>query len=170
MIADRIVVLRNGKIEQIGSPPEIFTRPQSIFVANFVGGANFIEGHIVKVDSSGSLIEIRDDFQLRVSDTSRNVGERVVVAIRLEDTIIGQVETDGSNNLQGRVESMTFIGGSMEYRVRLENGVTVDSRIMISRDFKAYNVGDRVFVSFLPERCYIFPHPETGLLKEIEAI
>jgi len=170
MIADRIVVLRNGKIEQIGSPLQIFTRPQSIFVANFVGGANFIEGYIVKIDSSGSLIEIQDGFQIRVSDTSRNIGERVVVAIRLEDTTIGKIEMTKSNNLHGRVESMTFIGGSMEYRVRLENGVTVNSRILISRGFKAYEIGNRVFFSFLPERCYLFPYPKTGLLKEIEAI
>ena len=170
MIADRVVILRNGKIEQMGTPSEIFTKPQSIFVANFVGGANFIEGDIIKVDSLSSLIEIQNSLQIRVSDTSRNVGERVVVAIRLEDTIVGPTDMVGSNSLQGRVESMTFIGGSMEYKVELENKVTICSKILISRGFKILNVGDRVLISFLPERCYLFPYPKTGLRKEIEAI
>ena len=170
MIADRVVVIRNGRIEQIGAPSEVYSLPQSIFVAGFVGGANFIEGNVSKVDDSGSIIEIRDGLHIHVSDISKKVGEMVVVAVRLEDITIGLVAAAGSNNFNGRIESATFIGGFMEYGIRLENGVTISSKILMSKSFKAYSIGENIVISFPPERCYVFPYPKTGLLKEIEAI
>ncbi|MFQ6095187.1 MAG: ABC transporter ATP-binding protein [Candidatus Bathyarchaeia archaeon] len=170
MIADRVVVLRNGRIEQIGAPYEVYSRPQSIFVASFVGGANFIEGNVAEVDDSGSLIEIRGGLHIRVSDSSKSVGERVVVAVRLEDVSVGTTQTAGSNNLSGVIESAMFIGGSMQYGIRLENGATIHSKIFLSDTFKAYKTGERVIISFPPEKCYVFPYPKIGLLKEIEAI
>jgi ABC-type Fe3+/spermidine/putrescine transport system ATPase subunit len=170
MIADRIVILRRGSIEQIGAPPEVYSNPQSIFVANFVGGANFIEGNVSKVDDSGSFIEIRGDLQIRVSDNSKQVGEKVVVAVRPEHVSIGTVKMDGLNNFPSRIKSSTFIGDFMEYYVELEKNVIVSSKILFSDVFEAYKIGERVIVSFLPERCYVFPYPKIGLLKEIEAI
>jgi ABC-type Fe3+/spermidine/putrescine transport system ATPase subunit len=170
MIADRVVVLRNGRIEQIGAPHQVYSKPESVFVASFVGGANFIEGNVAKIEDSGSFIEIRDGFQIRVSESRRTVGEKVVVAVRLEDVSVGSVETAGSNNLSGRIESATFIGGSMEYGIRLENDVILTSKILLSDAFRAHKTGESVVVSFLPERCFVFPYPEIGLLQEIEAI
>ncbi|MDH5688139.1 MAG: ABC transporter ATP-binding protein [Candidatus Bathyarchaeota archaeon] len=170
MIADRVVVLRNGRIEQIGAPHEVYSKPQSIFVASFVGGANFIEGNVAKVEDSGSLVEVRGGLQIRVSGRGETVGERVVVAVRLEDVSVGSGEAVGSNNLSGRIESATFIGGSIEYAIRLENDIILTSKIMLSDAFKAYKTGERVVVSFPPDRCYVFPYPKIGLLKEIEAI
>lgn len=169
MIADRIVVLRNGKIEQIGAPKEIYSKPQSIFVASFVGRANFIEGNLAKVDEV-SLIVTQGDFYFRVSDTSKKHGEKVVVAVRYEDTLIGPVEIVGFNNFGGKIESAKFVGGFMEYSIRLQNGIMMTSKILFSDSFKVYDLGEYVLVSFLPEKCYLFSYPEIGLSREIEAI
>lgn len=170
MIADRVVVLRNGRIEQIGTPHEVYSKPQSIFVTSFVGGANFIEGTVAKVDDSGSIIEIRGGLQTRVSDRSKKNGEKVVIAIRLEDVSVGTTAKDGANNFPGVVETAMFIGDSIEYGVRLENEILAFSRILLSDAFRAYKVRERVVISFHPENCYLFSYPEVGLLKEIEAI
>ncbi len=170
MIAQRVAVLRKGRIEQIGTPHEVYSRPQSIFVASFVGGANFIEGNISKVYSSGSSIEIRGGYQISVSDRSKEVGEKVVVAVRPEDISVGSAEVIGSNNFSGRIESKMFIGGSMEYTIRLENDDVVSCKISLSDLPTTYKTGERVIVSFLAERCYVFPYPKGGLLEEIEAI
>jgi len=170
MIADRVVVLRNGQIEQIGTPHEIYSKPESIFVTSFVGGANFIEGNVVTLDDSGSIIELRGGLQVHVSDRSRRIGETVVIAVRLEDVSVGKTVEDGANNFSGVVETAMFIGGSMEYGVRLRNEVLVSSRVLLSETFRAHEAGERVVVSFHPENCYIFSYPKVGLLKEIEAI
>jgi len=170
MTADRIVVLRNGKIEQIGTPHELYSQPQSIFVTNFVGGANFIEGNVITVTPSESLIEIRGALKIHVSDTRHGIGERVVIAVRLEDALVETKEIENSNNFTGKIESTRFIGGSMEYTIRLENNILLSTKILLSDTGKTYEMNEQVVVSFHPERVYVFSYPKTGLLKEIEAI
>lgn len=170
MTADRVVVLRNGRIEQIGDPNQIYSKPRSIFIANFVGGANFIEGNVKKVDDEGSLIEFRDDFQLRVSTPSTNVGEKVVVTVRHEDTLIRTHPVIGSNNFSCHIESRIFIGDSMVYVLKLENGITMSSKVLLSDNYVIHNIGKQRIVSFQPGKCLIFSYPQTGLLQEIEAV
>lgn len=170
MIADRVVVIRKGKIEQMGTPHEIYTSPKSTFIMSFVGGANFFEGNVIKVDDSGSIIEILDRQKVHVSDISRNVGEKVVVAVRLEDIILGKVDGLESNIFSGMIKSTMFIGSSIEYVIKLDNGITVSSKMLISNADKSQKPNKHVFVSFLPEKCYVFEYPKIGLLKEIEAI
>jgi len=170
MTADRIVVLRSGKIEQIGTPTEVYMNPRSIFVASFVGGANFIEGNVVKSDDSGSIIKTRGDTQIQVTKTSKDVGEKVVITIRLEDVTISSTEVTGSNNFFGKIESKIFIGDFMKYNIRLTNDVAISAKILLSNIGKKYKIGETVAVSFPPERCYLFAYPKIGLPKEIEAI
>ena len=170
MIADRVVVIRNGRIEQMGTPHEIYTSPKSVFIMSFVGGANFIEGNVIRVEGSGSIIEIRGSHNVHVSDISRKVGEKVVVAVRLEDISIGMVDESESNNFSGMIESTMFIGSSLEYVIKLDNGITVSSKKLISDSYKSQKSNEPVIVSFLPETCYVFEYPKIGLLKEMEAI
>lgn len=170
MTADRIVILRKGQIEQIGTPDEIYSKPKSIFVASFVGGANFIEGNVARVDNSGSTIEIRDGHQIRVVQRTRKIGEKVVVAVRREDINVDLSSTDGSNILSGTVESTKFIGGYMKTQANLESGSTIESETLISTKQDEIKEGAKVKVSFHPERCHLFEYPKAGLLKEIEAI
>jgi len=170
MVADRIVILREGRIEQMGSPQEIYTNPRSIFVMSFVGGANFLDGVVSKLDARGSIIEIRGGLRIRVLDTSRRVGERIVVAVRREDVSLGKSRRRGFNNLIGEVIDAMFVGGSMEYVVRLENDMSLSSRILLEGTPRVFRKGDIVIVSFHPNECHVFPYPEKGLLKEIEAI
>ncbi len=170
MIADRVVVIRKGRIEQMGTPHEIYTSPQSAFIMSFIGGANFIEGNVIRVEDSGSIIEIRGSHKIHVSDISRTVGEKIVVAIRLEDISIGMVDVPESNNFSGMIESTMFIGSSIEYVIKLDNGITVSSKKLISDAYKSQKSNEPIVVSFLPETCYVFEYPKIGLLKEIEAI
>jgi ABC-type Fe3+/spermidine/putrescine transport system ATPase subunit len=170
MVADRIVVLRKGGIEQIGAPLEVYSQPQSLFVMSFVGGANFIEGTVATLDASGSLIEIQGGVNIVVLERGRPVGEKVVVAIRLDQVSVGPVAVAAPNSFSGIVKSATFIGGSMEYAIRLKNDVIIHSRVLLSATFKMYREGEKVTVSFPPEKCYVFRYPRVGLLTEIEAI
>ena len=137
---------------------------------SFVGGANFIDGVVSNMDDSGSTVEIRGRLYIRVSDTTKKIGERVVVAVRREDVSLGKSRRRDFNNLVGEVEDAMFVGGSMEYMVRLENGMSISSRILLEGGSKVFRKGDIVIVSFHPDECRVFPYPERGLLKEIEAI
>jgi len=169
MIADRVVVIRDGKIEQIGDPQDIYSNPRSIFVASFVGGANFIEGFVVDLKENGSVIEIRDGYQIRIADKSKKLDEKVVIAVRFEKTSVDLENLVGVNAFPGKIKSAVFVVDSMEYEIEL-NGVIVSSKIMLSDNYRAYKPGEDVVVSFSPENCYLFSYPKVGLLKEIEAI
>jgi ABC-type Fe3+/spermidine/putrescine transport system ATPase subunit len=170
MIGDRIVVLRNGQIEQIGSPQEIYEQPHSIFVASFVGGANFIEGNVISCDEMYSTIELRGRLQIRAQNTQFTTGDRIVVAFRLEDTKIMEEKGEGENNLHGTIETAMFIGGFMEYQVLLDNKVRVLAKVLVFEGFESFQPNDSVYISIPVNDCFVFPYPEQGLLKEIEAI
>lgn len=176
MTADRIVILRRGKIEQIGIPGDVYSKPKSIFVASFVGGANFFEGNVIRVDDSGLTVETREGFQIRVTRSlaragrSSKIGKKVVVAVRPSDVLVNPPDTSGLNSFSGRVESATFIGGSIKYEVSLENGLTISSEILISSAQETLTKGVNVTLAFRPDGCYLFAYPKAGLLKEIEAI
>ncbi len=170
MIADRIAVLRKGKIEQIGAPREVYSKPKSVFVASFVGGANFIEGNIAKVEKTASTVETREGYQIRVAQISKEIGEKVVVAVRPVDVIVNGTSNSEMNVFSGRVESATFSGGSMKYKIGLERGLSISSEILISTTADTFKKGEAVTVSFHPERCHLFAYPKSGILKEIEAI
>ncbi|MCD6089271.1 TOBE domain-containing protein, partial [Candidatus Bathyarchaeota archaeon] len=144
--------------------------PKSIFVMSFVGGANFLEGIVSKVNKFGSEIELRGGLCIRVSDQSRDVGERVVVAIRREHISLGKSRRRGFNNLLGEIEDAMFVGGSMEYVVKLENDMVLFSRILLEGSSKPLRKGEIVIVSFHPRECRVFGYPKRGLLREIEAI
>lgn len=170
MTADRIILLRQGKIEQVGTPSEIYTKPKSIFATNFVGGANFLEGNIINVDDSGSIVETREGYKIRVAQRKRKIGEKVVVAVRFEDVFLDFTSAKGLNVFSGTLKSATFIGGSTKYDIIVGSDISISSTVLISTIQEERKKGERVTISFRPESCYLFSYPKAGLLKEIEAI
>jgi iron(III) transport system ATP-binding protein len=104
-MADRIVVMNHGVIEQVGSPVEVYRRPRSAFVADFIGAMNFVPGTIVAPDRVrvGALV-------LACEGEDLPVGRRVTVAIRPEDIRVGEEAGGEDNAFDGRAEAMTFVG------------------------------------------------------------
>jgi ABC-type Fe3+/spermidine/putrescine transport system ATPase subunit len=166
-ISDRIVVLRGGRVEQVGSPVELYLNPKSVFVANFVGEANFLEGVIEEVGKYKADIKIRGDLPLSVPDVMHQKEERVVVAVRLENMVLKAGEVTGINHLFGRVKKIRFLGISMRYDVQLDNGDMITAKIPTAHVTQRFNVGDRVTVSFAPEQAVVYSYPAEGLAKEL---
>jgi ABC-type Fe3+/spermidine/putrescine transport system ATPase subunit len=124
----------------------------------------------MKVDNSGSTIETREGYHIRVAQQNMKIGEKAVVAVRLEDVYINSITDREFNTLSGKLDSAIFIGGYMKYKTYLEDDLTISSKVLISEVQEKISEGETVTVSFHPERCYLFPYPKAGLLKEIEAI
>jgi len=168
VMADRIVVMNQGYIEQIGTPREVYTAPRSIFVMNFVGGANFLEGRLRRSPSGTPTVTLRGGVRLTVSPTESPDGDNVVVGVRLEDA---RIDVEGKENrLRGRVDSARFVGGFVNYGVTLDNGATLVSKALTAYVKEPHQVGDDVTVAFAAENTRVFPYPRRGLLREIEAI
>lgn len=110
-MSDRIVLINKGEIQQIGTPQEIYSRPNNIFVANFVGKVDFIKG---KVQDGNILLNDSDGQTLpNKSDLNGNV----IVAIRPENVILSD---DGE--IKGKVFSKFYLGDCNDLRVEVGNG------------------------------------------------
>lgn len=110
-MSDRIVLINKGEIQQIGTPQEIYSRPNNIFVANFVGKVDFIKG---KVQDGNILLNDSDGQTLpNKSDLNGNV----IVAIRPENVILSD---DGE--IKGKVFSKFYLGDCNDLRVEIGNG------------------------------------------------
>ena len=117
-ISDRIVVMNNGRIEQIGTPFEIYNFPQTEFIAQFVGTLNAVSA-VVK-DASQGVLQLGGQTirTTQRSELGRN-GDQLMIAIRPERLSISPEGTEG-NVLHGTVENITFLGAIVRIRVNIE--------------------------------------------------
>jgi len=167
-ISDRIALMRKGKILQVGTPQELYMNPHEIFVANFVGESNFLEGYIESVSDDSAILELRGKLHVKVLDKSKRVGERVVLAVRPEAFELERGHKKIENAMFGRIERVRFEGTTMRYEVRLEN----EDFVVVTRPTLAgewFDVGKEVTASFPPDKSYVFTYPSKGLREELLA-
>jgi putative spermidine/putrescine transport system ATP-binding protein len=128
-LSDRIAVMDRGRIMQVGTPREIYERPRDMFVADFIGGANFLPGRVVNLDGDHAVVDVEGVRHLRVpSAHPTGTGERVVVAIRPEKIrlVIDQPGGDG-NRLPGVIAAVTYVGEAIFFHLNLLG----DRRLMV---------------------------------------
>jgi len=164
-ISDKIAVMKKGKIKQVGTPIELYMSPENVFVANFIGESNFLEGYVLERDNKETSIELRGGIRVQAVSNGLNKGERVVLAIRPEAFVV-ENGMKGKNSISGVVERVTFEGTNVRYEIVLENQdmIVIVKPSMIGEWFK---IDEKVNVSFPSERAHMFPYPETGLKEEL---
>ena len=150
-MSDRIIVMRSGEIEQQGTPLEIYRRPRTRFVADFIGASNIAEGRLMTVEGSNATVKVGDILvQCRVADASSapQVGVECEVAIRRIFPRLSAQETPGLvNQWPATVVARTFLGDSVEYVVSYPGGQFHIQSTPLTDLAK----GDRVFVHVPPE-------------------
>lgn len=131
-MADTIAVMHDGLVEQLGGPVELYERPRTAFVANFLGQSNLLTGRIVDRDGDGAVVEV-EGTRLAVSDAGgRGIGDAVSVGVRPEKIHIAVEDGAGGdpgadvpgavNSLHGVIEDSSFSGVSTQHLVALSWG------------------------------------------------
>jgi ABC-type Fe3+/spermidine/putrescine transport system ATPase subunit len=167
-VADRMLVLRGGRIQDHGPPSQIYANPRGIFVANLVGGANFLEGIVESLTEEGSTVRLRGGIIIKCRATQFRLDQPTVLALRKERVELFDHDREHDNRLEGEVRAIHFLGDSREYLVRLDNGDVLASR-RFGEDFTpAFSVGEKVFIGFEKRDPMVFPYPSQGLRKELE--
>jgi ABC-type Fe3+/spermidine/putrescine transport system ATPase subunit len=165
-ISDRIAVMKKGKVLQVGTPEELYMKPESVFVAHFIGESNFLEGYVSSKSVEGAIVELRGEAKVQTVDKSAKIGERVILAVRPETFIVEKGVKSSENSFLGTIERVTFEGTNMRYEIRLENqDLIVIIKPSLTEEW--LNTGEKVNVSFPPERSHVFAYPKAGLREEI---
>jgi ABC-type Fe3+/spermidine/putrescine transport system ATPase subunit len=163
-LADRVVVMRAGRIEQIGSPQEVYDRPCNLWVAGFVGTSNEIRG---KVSGAGPDVEILTDLaRLIASGTAGFVaGQRVVVTVRPEDVRVAPASepAEASNCVRVTVEDVVPLGASARVLGRTNGGHEIVSLVTRSeRSWIGEAIGTQVLMTWDSRQLRVFPEAETS--------
>jgi iron(III) transport system ATP-binding protein len=143
--ADLICVMNGGKIEQSGSPEEIYDRPVSEFVARFIGASNIVKGKTL----DGSHVEIAG-VPLHCQSAQLTPGGETAVSIRSHDLKLSASPLQGENVLPGTVTREVYLGGSRDYVIELKDGTQIRAVTAASDSLPR---GSAVFVQMPPGRC-----------------
>jgi len=158
-MSDRIAVMNHGRIEQVGSPEEIYEKPCNRFVAGFVGESNFLKGRIIERVEKTWLIGTDSHLHIRTPYTdSLKPGMDVYLALRPERVFFprGDEGTMNLNRFEGAVEESTYVGEMVKYRIRLEGGETILVKKPNAVGFQKYVKGDSVDVVWKWEDVSVF--------------
>jgi spermidine/putrescine transport system ATP-binding protein len=162
-MADRVAVMNGGRIEQIGTPHEVYERPASRFVADFIGESNFIPVRVE--DGPAGAVCLLDGRRLPPAAVPEGVDAGVLM-VRPEAVCLDTVRTDG-DHLPGQVEAVTFLGSYTRVLVRCE-GVEAPLAVAVRAGDHEGRPGDwagsTVFISWSRKRAVVLkedPHKET---------
>jgi len=157
-MADRIAVMNRGRIEQVASPTDIYDRPATLFVNQFVGTTNLLPGRIVASGAVRTEIAVAGGV-LRISPAEFPEGASVVVSVRPEQWRIAPDEASG--RLTGTVKIVMPLGPQVIYDVEMPDGIAI--KISQSREASAAAYASGSSIHFAPvseDACHIFPEDE----------
>jgi spermidine/putrescine transport system ATP-binding protein len=159
-MSDRLVVMHQGRIEQLGAPRAMYERPATRFVANFLGTSNIIAG---RVGSSGA-IELGPEERVVVPGC--RPGVEVELTVRPEKTTLRPADDppgDGASRLRGQVTEVVYLGTSTSYTVAATGGstLTVYRQNLAPGGEREPGVGDEVWVTWRPEHSWVLEAPST---------
>jgi iron(III) transport system ATP-binding protein len=152
-LADRIAVMHDGQIEQIGSPVEIYEQPASLFVADFIGKANFIESMVG--DSSDDHISLEifgNSLTIPKRNHSYAVNDRVYLIIRPESVHLSHKE----GAFSGEIKQAVYLGSTVEYEVEI-CGQVISVIIYDPQEGDKFEEGSRVSVEFSANSFHTLP-------------
>lgn len=164
-VADRVVVMRAGRIVEDGAPRQLYEAPKEIFTSNFVGENNFLEGVVTRKRDGLMQVALRGEQFLWVPDGGYATGDAVVVAWRPEYLDLGHDPT-ATNTLPGRVEGEIFLGSELRYVVRLATGDRIFVDVPLTHE--RFKVSEDAIVEFHPDKMLLYPRPYEGLREALK--
>ncbi|MDU5111417.1 MAG: ABC transporter ATP-binding protein [Clostridium sp.] len=169
-ISDRIAVMKDGVVQQVGTPKEIYTRPKNTFVATFIGHSNLFEGNIELKDNE-YFVKFKKGYTVKMSNLKDNVknGQKVIIAVRPEEFVIS------NKGLATKIKTATFLGRYTNYEIIFNDGEILEGQaaIELSQDIGTadhiYSNGDDLYLEVNPKKINVFTEDgEANLIKGSE--
>jgi spermidine/putrescine transport system ATP-binding protein len=151
-LSDRIVIMSHGRIEQVGTPVEVYQRPRTKFVADFVGVSNFIRGRVREAMEHAVTVALGDLGDIRArSGGDMAAGAAVLVSVRPESLLLARDRTECRENLlEASIEEMIYLGPIVQVVVRLKDGTVLQCQDHFARVAeKGFHRGEAVLITWL---------------------
>jgi len=156
-MSDRIALMRNGQIEQIGPPSDLYFHPISLFTANFLGDSNIFRANVIKKEKM-TILKSKDGNIFHSTDIySGEVGDEACILVRPENVQFreGKVKNQSFNELQGTVSSTIFIAGVTNTYIKLANDLTVVVKTLTTKEEVIKKAGTKVALSWPASYCRV---------------
>jgi spermidine/putrescine transport system ATP-binding protein len=163
-MSDRLVVMNAGRIEQLGSPRELYERPATRFVANFIGTSNIVTGRLEREGDGWALGGLGRDERVIVAEADVRPGQEAEIAVRPEKIVL-RAETDPPARdrcaLRAKVTEVVYLGTSTQYRTVTDAGqsIAVYRQNAASTEGAEVLVGQVGWLEWSPEHSYVLGAP-----------
>ena len=161
-MSDRIAVMNRGRVEQLGTPEELYDRPATRFVADFIGTTNLLHGTVEALDGETALVRLDGGDACRIGGTGREVGQVVDVSLRPESvTIAAADEAAPVDSLSGSVSQSAYLGNAMQYQVVTTGGVAMT--VLAPKSAARLDAGSAVSLAWRPTEALVLGDRPAGM-------
>jgi iron(III) transport system ATP-binding protein len=151
-LSDRIAVINLGKLLQIGSPRDLYQRPENPFVADFIGINNLIPGDVQEINSTEKWMKVQTKVGPLICFGNERFkpGDPCMISVRPETASISQLEDTQKefNCIGGTVSFASYIGNTIRYDVEVNSGLLFKVDIQNPIEHNPFSIGEKVYVSF----------------------
>jgi spermidine/putrescine transport system ATP-binding protein len=163
-MSDRIAVMRGGKVEQLGTPEELYDRPATPFVADFIGTTNLLRGVVEGLEATSAVVLLESGDRCRVDRLDRAHGQAIDLSLRPESIRIerrnGGSAGDPLDRLDGTVEQVAYLGAAVQYQVRTGGGLMMT--VLAAKNGSRFARGDEVGLAWSPAEALVLGDRSAG--------
>ena len=171
-LSDRIAVMDHGKVEQLGTPEELYDAPRTLFVAGFIGTSNLLEGTMESIEGEAAVVRLASGERVLARPGTARAGDAVNVAIRPESIALEAAAAKGATTstpeeglaLDAVVLQSAYLGVSVSYQLRTTAGVTL--AVVVPRSHERPRLGDAVRLRWRAADAMVLPRSTSGARKE----
>lgn len=153
-ISDRVAVMNAGRLQQLGTPYEIYAHPANPFVADFIGRANFLPATVVGKEETGLIIQMVGKSLVISVTGGFKPGDRVLAVVRPEAV---DLVPPGDGDVDGEIVFPHYTGSRATYRLRLDSGELIEVEVLSPQEKGFLSEGERVGVSFHRKSIHLLP-------------
>jgi spermidine/putrescine transport system ATP-binding protein len=152
-MSDRIAVMHGGRIEQVGAPEDLYDRPATSFVADFIGTTNLLSGTVQAVAGDAAIVRLDSGDTCRVGPVMRQAGQHIQLSVRPESILVHALDggpggAGGAGEIAATVEQVAYLGAAVQYQIRTEGGLALS--VLAGKARPRFESGDSVRLTWLP--------------------
>ena len=166
-MSDRIAVMSQGRVEQVGKPKDIYESPATAYVADFLGVSNLMDAAAAGVGEGGCKVTL-GEMQLIAGQGDADTAGAAKITIRPERVEIERQGTTGENRIPAMVERTVYVGSVLQVILHLATGQTIQAWTPNTGVDAPYSSGDAVVAHFPRESLRVLPEGGTAVLEEAE--